>query len=281
MTREVGMMKMETFQTIVDESAGWRPELRLFNFGEPLLHPGLGEMIKYARKKGLNPNFQTNGLLLDEAKIVTILEAGITYVGISVNGLTEAEYAMIRPGCRMRDIKSNLQLLRTISHRLKKPVHIHLNAQILADEKNSRQSDIQSYVLYWDGIPDSLSITGISLFSGVTIMAQGRSEIVNHAHLPVKTASTVVCTEPFDRLIIKWDGRVTACCSDYDAQLVLGQIGFQTIAEIWNGFPLTDLRDTVAKQRYSSSPLCRSCPKLYSKEFTILFKKPSPGRSPG
>ena len=275
------MMKMEMFKTIVDESAAWQPELRLFNFGEPLLHPELGEMIKYARTKGLNPNFQTNGLLLDESRIVAILEAGITYFGISVNGLTEAEYATIRPGCRMKDIKSNLQLLRTISHRLKKPVHIHLNAQILADERNSRKADIQSYVLYWDGIPDSLSVTGISLFSGVAVMTHGKNKVVDHAHLPVKAASTVVCTEPFDRLIIKWDGRVTACCSDYDAQLVLGQIGFQTIEEIWNGLSLTDLRDTVMKQRYNSSPLCRSCPKLYSKEFTLLFKKPPPGRSPG
>lgn len=267
------MMKMEMFRAIVDESARWHPELRLFNFGEPLLHPELGEMVGYAHGKGLVANVQTNGLLLDESRIVLLLRAGIGYIGVSVNGLTESEYENIRPGCRLEDIKQNLRLLRTASRRLGKRVHVHLNAQIMADERKDRREDIDCYVRYWEGIPDTLSVSGISLFDRVTVMRGGARETVDQARLPRKTPAAVACSEPFDRLVVKWDGRVTPCCADYDAQLVLGQFGLRTLEEIWQGDTLADLRLTVSAGRYDSSPLCRSCPKLYSSEFTLLFQK--------
>lgn len=273
MRREIGMMKMLTFTTIVDEVAPWRPELRLFNFGEPLMHPGLGEMIRYAKLRGLAANFQTNGVLLDDNRSIALLESGVTYVGVSVNGLTESEYESIRPGCRLDDIRENVRHLRETAARMGISVHIHINAQILADESNSRRGDMERYIRYWEGIPDTLSVSGISLFDNIAVMKTGISSKISQSSLPRKDQANIVCTEPFDRLVIKWDGRITPCCADYDARLVLGQIGNQTLEEVWRGRTMADLRRMIEQKKYDSSELCRSCPKLYSHEFTMLFRK--------
>ena len=273
MTRQTGMMGLETFRAVVDQLAPWKPELRLFNFGEPLLHPELTAMIRYARTKGVATHIQTNGLLLDEIHCKALIEAGIDYIGVSVNGITEAEYATIRPGCRLADVKENVRLLRATLRQLGASVYLHVNAQILASERNDRQADINRFANYWEGLPDSLSVSGISLFENVSVMKTGRNATVRQAELPRKQLSAVACSEPFDRLVVKWDGRVTPCCVDYDARLVLGQIGRQTLEEIWHGAALAALRLLVSEKRYESSALCRSCPKLYSTEFTLLFKK--------
>ncbi len=264
---------MEKFRKIADQLAIWRPELRLFNFGEPLLHPQLGEMILYAQAKHIDTRVQTNGLLLDEKHCRTLLESGLAYIGISVNGLTETEYSAIRPDCNLADLKANVRLLRQIQAQLGKPAHIHINAQILAEERNNRQTDINRFVAYWEGLPDSLSVSGISLFENIAVMEAGCKQTVRQSVLARKPGAAVVCKEPFDRLVVKWDGRVTPCCVDYDAQMVLGHVDEQALAEIWHGPKIAALRQIVLEKCYESSILCRNCPKLYSREFTLLFQK--------
>src|SRR3989338_8776176 len=54
MNRKPGIMNFETYRKIIDDTASIVvPHVRLFMFGEPLLHPKLIEMIKYAKSKNI------------------------------------------------------------------------------------------------------------------------------------------------------------------------------------------------------------------------------------
>jgi radical SAM protein with 4Fe4S-binding SPASM domain len=58
----------------------------LFSGGEPLLRDDLFELISYASGRGLKTVLSTNGTLIDATKATALAQAGISYVGISIDG---------------------------------------------------------------------------------------------------------------------------------------------------------------------------------------------------
>jgi len=75
---EQGIMDFDIFKKVIDEGAGeGLKSIKLNIRGEPLLHPRLADMVRYAKTKGIiEVMFNTNGLLLDKAKTKALIEAG-------------------------------------------------------------------------------------------------------------------------------------------------------------------------------------------------------------
>lgn len=73
--------------TMVDDLAAFKVPVLLISGGEPLLRPDLFEIIEYAGRKGIRCTLSTNGTCIDEVTASRIKEAGVTYVGISLDGV--------------------------------------------------------------------------------------------------------------------------------------------------------------------------------------------------
>jgi len=61
----------------------------LLSGGEPLVRPDALELLAAARERGLRCTLSTNGTLIDARKAEAIAEAGVVYVGISLDGPRE------------------------------------------------------------------------------------------------------------------------------------------------------------------------------------------------
>ena len=63
-------------------------QLRLFNYGEPLLHDGFGAFVARCRKESerLNLLLATNGMLMDEEYCGTFIAAQLDHIIVSVHG---------------------------------------------------------------------------------------------------------------------------------------------------------------------------------------------------
>ena len=72
---------------ILDDLADFGVASVLFSGGEPLMRPDLFELIGYAGTKGLRAVISTNGTLITEEKAAIIKEKGVSYVGISLDGI--------------------------------------------------------------------------------------------------------------------------------------------------------------------------------------------------
>jgi radical SAM protein with 4Fe4S-binding SPASM domain len=59
----------------------------LFSGGEPLMRPDLLDLASRAVKLGLRAVVSTNGTWIDEAKAARLKEVGLSYVGISLDGM--------------------------------------------------------------------------------------------------------------------------------------------------------------------------------------------------
>jgi len=74
---------------MIDDLAEFGVPVLLFSGGEPLVHPRLIEYAQYAVNKGMRAVISTNGTLITEEKAKALKEIGLSYVGISLDGLEE------------------------------------------------------------------------------------------------------------------------------------------------------------------------------------------------
>jgi radical SAM protein with 4Fe4S-binding SPASM domain len=77
----------EKAKTVIDDLADFGVPSILFSGGEPLMRPDLFELIAYAVGKGLRAVISTNGTLIGADKARELKRLGISYVGISLDGI--------------------------------------------------------------------------------------------------------------------------------------------------------------------------------------------------
>lgn len=108
-----GNISLETFHAL-EPSFPQLSALVLNGIGEPLLHPQLEEFIRRAKKQ-LPDNawvgFQTNGILLNRERAVSLLEAGLSRICLSMDAVSQETFRTIREGGEVRDLESAFSAL--------------------------------------------------------------------------------------------------------------------------------------------------------------------------
>jgi Fe-coproporphyrin III synthase len=77
----------EEGKALIDDLAGFGVPVMLFSGGEPLVRPDLPELAAYAVEKGMRAVISTNGTLITPKMAKTLKEIGLSYVGISLDGM--------------------------------------------------------------------------------------------------------------------------------------------------------------------------------------------------
>ncbi len=77
----------EEGKLLLDDLAGFGVPVVLFSGGEPLVRQDLVQLADYAVKKGMRAVISTNGTLITEEKALQLKEVGLSYVGISLDGM--------------------------------------------------------------------------------------------------------------------------------------------------------------------------------------------------
>ena len=103
--RPKGSMPLELFQKIVDDCKAFKgpdgtPGINVFYVhkdGEPLLHKNITEMISYAKKANIAKEIRlvTNGIFLSPEMNRRLVDSGLDWIRISVNGMTDEKYAQL------------------------------------------------------------------------------------------------------------------------------------------------------------------------------------------
>ena len=84
-----GELNTKEAKAMLDGLAEYGAPVILFSGGEPLMRKDLMELITYAKDKGLRAVISTNGTLITEEKAEELKQFGLSYVGISLDGLRE------------------------------------------------------------------------------------------------------------------------------------------------------------------------------------------------
>ena len=85
----------------------WLHEAEMVDFtggGEPLLQPRLHRWIRDAADAGCRAGFLTNGTLLTRDRSRQLVDAGLDWIGFSMDGATAEVYEAIRPGADFKRV---------------------------------------------------------------------------------------------------------------------------------------------------------------------------------
>ena len=112
-----GLLKEDLFQTFLDAHGPFAIELYLANYGEPLLSSLTPRFVRLARQYGL-PTFTSTSLSIPSRLVDGLVESGLNFLIISIDGATEEVYAKYRRNGNFTQVISNVKNLVATKRRL-------------------------------------------------------------------------------------------------------------------------------------------------------------------
>ena len=245
-TMPIGFMDMSTYCRIIDEaSALGVMSLRLSWYGEPLLHPHIGEMIRYAKGCGIGDvGLNTNATLLDRQKAQEIVESGLDRLMLSVDSPYPEQFEQIREGAHFATVIENIRQFRRIrdeSH----AVNLLMRATMVVMEDNANCFEDYSQLL--GECVDVVATSGFHSFNTPRIADKSQSR------------SKFACPYLWMSMVVGWDGRAFACTIDAERSMSMGDVGRQGLSSVWQSEAYEHLRCSHANGRHEDLPLCSKC----------------------
>lgn len=241
-------------------------------FGEPLVHKDFLPMLKACKALGCLTTFTTNGVLLKEYADAVVL-SGVDVLTISIDGITTME--------KIRNV------------RIEKIVEA-IDAVNVAKKLHNRSAPTIAVncVLTRDNLPELpelIEIVGSHGVTSVTVMhivmhdlALTEQSVIpfypqaekyfdmattvagNYGitlQLPPKPGSKYKCYQPFDTIVINWNGDVRPCCIstiNEKGALFVGNLKDRSLPELWNSKYMHMLRKSLLREK-NMPEMCEHC----------------------
>ncbi len=128
----LGRMSVDRFERLIaglPTVSGAPVTITFGGFGEPLVHPEWRRLMASARARGLGVEIITNGLLLDPAAAVAMVDLGVGQVTVSFDGGDAEAYAWMR-GADADDALAAIHHLRDARRRTRQPMAIGVAAVV-------------------------------------------------------------------------------------------------------------------------------------------------------
>jgi MoaA/NifB/PqqE/SkfB family radical SAM enzyme len=243
-----GHFDFELYKKIIKECKKYRlSSLKLNIRGEPLLHKHLVDMVSIAKENGiLEVMFNTNGTLLSPQKTRDLIEAGLDYLIVSIDGATKDTYDRIRVGGDFNVIKSNIEYFIQYrkDKRLRKPL---IRLQYLEMQENKHE--VEQYKAMWQ---DKVDVMTHNRYSNRGC-GEGREA---YNMVAIDRAN---CYHPWRRMSIDWQGNAQMCCGDWNNRCILGNVKNESIYDIWHSEKFNEYRKKLLAHELNDIPCCKDC----------------------
>ncbi|MGE3623287.1 MAG: radical SAM/SPASM domain-containing protein [Bdellovibrionales bacterium] len=231
--------------------------------GEPLLHPFIMEFLTDMKRVGVATALTTNGLLLTEERCRTIVDADVTSVDISLDAHTPETYAKIRVGGDLTEAQEGVMRLLSIVKRQNKKLKIMVS--FIRQPLNESEAD--DFLSFWKS-------KGLDyVFIRNLHSCAGQIEDVSRKLWSEAPQKRKPCVYPWERLVLKPDGKVVFCPADWQHGTAVGDFANTTIKSIWMGKAMEDVRDAHFRNDYNKHAFCGKCP-----DWSVI-RWPEEGRS--
>lgn len=235
---------------IVDEIAAESPNtlLRPFGGGEPLTRRNIGELLSYAKNKGIKRmSINTNGTLLDARKRSELIAGGITHIEVSLDAVTPETYLRIRQAPVFDKVVANVLAYITESKKYDHRNQVDVSFVLQKDNVH----EVEAFKKYWSSKVDRIHIRQYHQHGG---LVEKRSDVGR------KTLSNRhPCGYLWQRMIVNHNGKVPFCENDWEGRHAIGDARTHCIRDIWNGDAYKKLRAQHIQGTFDH-PYCRECP---------------------
>ncbi len=246
------MTKELAFKLIKQASKLKVPSMKFNWRGEPLLNPYLPEIIDYAKKNGvLETIINTNATKLNEGMSKKIINSGLDLMIYSFDGGTKKSYEKMRPGRFKKnnfdEIYQNIKNFSELKKKMKSSFPRTKIQMVLTDDTFSEQKE---YFNLFRDIVDDVSVKQYTERGGKISdigeeylkKSSSRYDYKIKKILDKKkinpnsefmrdfngnifvSKGRLPCEQPYQRMLVTYDGRVSMCCYDWGSMHPVGYV---------------------------------------------------------
>lgn len=253
-----GFMDFDLFRRLADEASGVVPRFNLFHRGESLLHPRIGDMVRYAESKGIRTRINTNGMLLDRQMSRELIQSQLDILSFSFDGYDREMYQANRPGGDFDLVLTNIiGLLEEKKKTGARKPFVALEIMEITDcsaaELAKKRRDL---LRRFRGLPlDKFIVRRPHNWGGLVDVPRSKPR-------GVFCRKIIPCPLLWHALVVFWDGRVLPCPQDFFGALEIGDLHSRTLMEIWNGDTLRSLRHEMRDPLRLKRHPCVDCDRI-------------------
>jgi pyruvate-formate lyase-activating enzyme len=251
MRKKIGFMDMNIYKSLAEQAfAGGVRDIGFYLTGEPLVNNRLSEYVYYAKQLGFTYIYITsNGVLAELERMKEIVYAGLDSFKFSINAGTRETYMKIHGRDEFDNVISNLKDLSGWIR--SNGLNVGLFATCVVCDDNKEEVELLKSIIgdYVDDID----------IANATTQGGNMSELNETSDNAVTSMSKIPCNIIFDRLNITWDGKLTACCVDFDDNLVVADLKNTSLIEAWNSDKMVRLRRLQINNEIPQDILCYNC----------------------
>ncbi len=233
------------FKKIVDQASDMGvPSIKLNWRGEPLMHPKLPRMIDYAKRKGIiEVIINTNATHLSVNTSQKLIDAGLDLMIYSFDGGTKETYERMRPG-RFKEnsfdtVYKNIVEFSKIRKQNGSKFPRTKIQMILTEETHKEQ---ESFFNLFNDCVDEVTVTQYSERGGnIEDLSESDQQVYENLCRSLDLPNDVPylrdsegnisvsnhripCDQPYQRMLVTYDGRVAMCCYDWGAMHPIGYV---------------------------------------------------------
>ncbi len=260
--REMGFRKtqmdFDLFIKVIDDAARFTTRFKvliLAGWGEPLTHPRIADMVRYAKAKNFVDRIEivSNGVLLTPSLSESLIDAGLDRMRISIQGLDSARCREVAGvDVDFEALVNNIAYF--YAHRRGAKIFLKTVDAALPNEE-----DRATFHKIFGTISDEIAIEQVIPVICEIDHSRFNSDF-NRRHCGGEAVQVSVCPFPFYMTVVHPDGSYAPCCSP-DRPMDFGNIRNTSIDEVWRGEQLKRFRIRHLKGDRGGSPVCRVCPR--------------------
>lgn len=271
MTRKQGVMKWNTYQNIIDHVKDFALII-YYNFaGEPFLNSKLFKMVNEAAKHDIITFVDTNATLLTKERIREVLDSSLSILVVNIDYRNKKSFESFRNGANFESTMKSLKALCSLKKKRNQFFPLIIAETIVSRNNENHLHAIKNFAMNQIGV-DGVWFKSLCF----PLHSKGFREEHNvhelvEKYLPRKSnikryiykKNHLILKDPKkfcewdQKSLILWDGRIAACCFDYDGQYTFGNINNNSFLDIWNSDKYKYYREKLIK--YKKLDLCKHC----------------------
>ena len=275
MERPMLTMPSETVLDLIDQvrKDGLAQTISFHVMGEPTLHKDLVTFCRAATEGGLKVSLVTNGSRLSDEMSSALLDTRLSKISVSLRSSNDEYYSEIFKASKRLDYEAYLQQIRLLLAESYHRGPSHPTFIVIRVFQKSVSDVLRDKVQHQESLYDTEGMIGMLRKWGEELCGMTSEELAREysqrfslkAYIPI-TPSAAIVTNPImrwwqreadlvntkyparlsycsgfnDQFAVLADGRVTACCLDYEGHTTLGNVKENSLKDILGGTRVSD-----------------------------------------
>ncbi len=240
--RDVRHMKFEEAKRILDEVGDYLYFLQVYTWGEPLLNKDIIRIIEYAKQKNIYVMLSTNATAMTPAYNRRLLDSGIDYIMVAIDGGSRESYQIYRRGGDYDKVMANVRdlLAQREERGSGKPF---VEWQFIVFRHNEHEVESTEKMAYAMGINKFTPLPAyVEDEDWAATDPRYRTDLGNPERL-------YNCDRPWSHLNVRADGGVASCCYTFFKKDDFAEISDGPFMEVWNNDKFRTARRIIARTR--------------------------------